>query len=204
MKNHLLLWVGALLITLLSGCATNSYQAINVDEFEPAKPSLSELDNWQINAKLGIRTATDTQSIRMLWQQQGEEYQLRLNGPLGFGSVLITGDSDQAEIQKGGQLITASPQQLTMQLTGIPLPIIALSWWVKGLVSPNHSAATDIQRAQTGQLEGFQQAGWQISILSYSQTGPYSTPKKIAGRQGELSFKLVISDWEFSNNRAGE
>ena len=77
MKNHLLLWVGALLITLLSGCATTSYQAINVDEFEPAKPSLSELNNWQINAKLGIRTATDAQSIRILWQQQDEEYQLR-------------------------------------------------------------------------------------------------------------------------------
>ncbi|MDB3926317.1 lipoprotein insertase outer membrane protein LolB [Porticoccaceae bacterium] len=204
MKNHLLLWVGALLITLLSGCATTSYQAINVDGFESAKPSLSELDNWQINAKLGVRTATDAQSIRMLWQQQGEEYQLRLNGPLGFGTAYIVGDSEQAEIQKGGQLITASPQQLVMQLTGVPLPITALSWWVKGLVSPNHSAATDIQRAQTGQLENFQQAGWQISILSYSQTGTYWTPKKIAGRQGELSFKLVISDWQFSNNRAAE
>jgi outer membrane lipoprotein LolB len=204
MKNHLLLWVGALLIMLLSGCATTKYQAINVDELESAKPSLSELDNWQINAKLGVRTTTDAQSIRMLWQQQGEEYQLRLNGPLGFGTAFIVGDSDLAEIQKGGQLITARPQQLTKQLTGIPLPITALSWWVKGLVSPNHSAATDIRRAQTGLLENFQQAGWQISILSYSQTGPYWTPKKLAGRQGELSFKLVISDWQFSNNRTAE
>ncbi len=204
MKNHLLLWVGALLIMLLSGCATTKYQAINVDELESAKPSLSELDNWQINAKLGVRTTTDAQSMRILWQQQGEKYQLRLNGPLGFGTAFIVGDSDLAEIQKGGQLITASPQQLTKQITGIPLPITALSWWVKGLVSPNHSAATDIRRAQTGLLENFQQAGWQISILSYSQTGPYWTPKKITGRQGELSFKLVISDWQFSNNRAAE
>jgi len=196
MKNYILLWVGALLLTLLSGCASNSYQATT--------SSISELDNWKINAKLGIRTATDAQSIQMLWQQQGEKYQLRLNGPLGFGSASIVGDSEQAEIKKGEQLITANPQQLTMQLTGIPLPISALSWWVKGLVSPNHTTATSIQRTQTGQLESFQQAGWQISILSYSQTGAYWTPKKIAGRQGELSFKLVISDWDFSNNKAAE
>ena len=196
MKNYILLWVGALLLTLLSGCASNSYQATT--------SSISELDNWKINAKLGIRTATDAQSIQMLWQQQGEKYQLRLNGPLGFGSASIVGDSEQAEIQKGEQLITANPQQLTMQLTGIPLPISALSWWVKGLVSPNHTTATSIQRTQTGQLKSFQQAGWQISILSYSQTGAYWTPKKIAGRQGELSFKLVISDWDFSNNKAAE
>lgn len=196
MKNYILLWVGALLLTLLSGCASNSYQATT--------SSISELDNWKINAKLGIRTATDAQSIQMLWQQQGEKYQLRLNGPLGFGSAFIVGDSEQAEIKKGEQLITANPQQLTMQLTGIPLPISALSWWVKGLVSPNHTTATSIQRTQTGQLESFQQAGWQISILSYSQTGAYWTPKKIAGRQGELSFKLVISDWDFSNNKAAE
>ena len=196
MKNYILLWVGALLLTLLSGCASNSYQATT--------SSISELDNWKINAKLGIRTATDAQSIQMLWQQQGEKYQLRLNGPLGFGSASIVGDSEQAVIQKGEQLITGNPQQLTMQLTGIPLPISALSWWVKGLVSPNHTTATSIQRTQTGQLESFQQAGWQISILSYSQTGAYWTPKKIAGRQGELSFKLVISDWDFSNNKAAE
>ena len=196
MKNYILLWVGALLLTLLSGCASNSYQATT--------SSISELDNWKINAKLGIRTATDAQSIQMLWQQQGEKYQLRLNGPLGFGSASIVGDSEQAVIQKGEQLITGNPQQLTMQLTGIPLPISALSWWVKGLVSPNHTTATSIQRTQTGQLESFQQAGWQISILSYSQTGAYWTPKKIAGRQGELSFKLIVSDWEFSNNKAAE
>ena len=196
MKNYILLWVGALLLTLLSGCASNSYQATT--------SSISELDNWKINAKLGIRTATDAQSIQMLWQQQGEKYQLRLNGPLGFGSASIVGDSEHAEIQKGEQLITANPQQLTMQLTGIPLPISALSWWVKGLVSPNHTTATSIQRTQTGQLESFQQAEWQISILSYSQTGAYWTPKKIAGRQGELSFKLVISDWDFSNNKTAE
>ncbi len=204
MKYHLLLWVGASLITLLSGCATTSYEAINSDEFKFAKPSLSQLDNWKINAKLGIRTATDAQSMHMLWQQQGEKYQLRLNGPLGFGSAFIVGDSEQAEIQKGEQLITANPQQLTMQLTGVPLPITALSWWVKGLVSPNHTSATSIQRAQTGQLKSFNQAGWQISILNNSQTGPYLIPKKIAGRQGDLSFKLIISDWEFSNNRASE
>mgnify|MGYP001572535648 FL=1 len=204
MKYHLLLWVGASLITLLSGCATTSYEAINSDEFKFAKPSLSQLDNWKINAKLGIRTATDAQSMHMLWQQQGEKYQLRLNGPLGFGSAYIVGDSEQAEIQKGEQLITANPQQLTMQLTGVPLPITALSWWVKGLVSPNHTSATSIQRAQTGQLKSFNQAGWQISILKNSQTGPYLIPKKIAGRQGDLSFKLIISDWEFSNNRASE
>ena len=196
MKNYILLWVGALLLTLLSGCASNSYQATT--------SSISELDNWKINAKLGIRTATDAQSIQMLWQQQGEKYQLRLNGPLGFGSASIVGDSEHAEIQKGEQLITANPQQLTMQLTGIPLPISALSWWVKGLVSPNHTTATSIQRTRTGQLESFQQAEWQISILSYSQTGAYWTPKKIAGRQGELSFKLVISDWDFSNNKTAE
>lgn len=201
MKNYLLLWVGALLITLLSGCATTSYQTIGIDE---PKLTLSELDNWKINAKLGIRTAKDAQSIQMLWKQQGETYQLRLNGPLGFGSAYIIGDSNQAEIQKGAQSITASPQQLTKQLTGIPLPITALSWWVKGLISPNHSAATYIQRAQTGQLESFKQAGWHINILSYTQTGPYWTPKKIAGRQGELTFKLIISDWDISDNKAAE
>lgn len=197
MKNTILLWIGALLFMLLFGCASNRFQATS-------SSSISELDNWKINAKLGIRTETDAQSIHLLWHQQGEKYQLRLNGPLGFGSAQIKGDSNQAEIEKGDQSITASPQQLAIQLTGMPLPVNALSWWIKGLLSPQHPAASDIKRSQTGRLESFHQAGWQISILSYSQTEEYLVPKKITGRQGELSFKLIISDWDFSNNKAAE
>lgn len=198
MKNTILLTIGALLLTLLSGCATNSYQP---DHRLPIKTSIAELDNWKINAKLGIQTATDAQSIYINWQQQSDKYQLRLNGPLGFGSVYIVGDSNQAEIKKGNQRITTNPQQLTMQLTGIPVPITALNWWVKGLLSPDYTA-TQIKRAPTGKLDSFIQAGWQISILSYVQKENYWMPKKISGRQGKLSFKLIISDWDFSEKAA--
>lgn len=203
MKNYSLLSVGALLAMLLSGCATTDYHANHAAQLHPENQALSELDSWKINAKLGIRTASEAQSIQLLWQQQGEKYQLKLNGPLGFGSAYIEGDRNQAKIQKNIQSLAASPQQLAMQLTGIPLPLTALSWWIKGLLSPDYPA-TNINRTQTGKLEDFQQAGWHISILDYAKTDQYWMPKKIAGRQGGISFKLVISRWDFSNNKAAE
>lgn len=203
MKNYSLLSVGALLAMLLSGCATTDYHANHAAQLHSENQALSELDSWKINAKLGIRTASEAQSIQLLWQQQDEKYQLKLNGPLGFGSAYIEGDSNQAKIQKNNRSLAASPQQLAMQLTGIPLPLTALSWWVKGLLSPDYPA-TNINRTQTGKLEDFQQAGWHISILDYAKTDQYWMPKKIAGRQGDISFKLVISRWDFSNNKAAE
>ncbi len=102
----------------------------------------------------------------------------------------------------GETIYRRPPQQLAMQLTGLPLPVDALSWWARGLPSPTQPAATDLATGADGLAVGFDQAGWQLSFSRYRQTDGGLLPGKIigslnAGEDRSYSFKLVISGWKF-------
>lgn len=194
MKHQTILLLSALLFSQLSGCVSISHKIS--DQPPTESPTLAELNNWKITGKLGIRTQQKAQSINLIWQQQGVNYTVNLNGPMGFGSATIDGDQQQATIRQGSKLLTGTADQLSAQLLGIPLSAVAMSWWVKGLASPNHVKASNIVSQENGVLSSLQQNGWQLHFSDHQAQGAFMMPKKISGRRGELSFKLVIKQWD--------
>lgn len=197
MKYQIIFLLGALILMQLSGCASVAYQV--PDQVSIENPTLAELDNWKLTGKLGIRTPQKAQSINLVWQQQQHNYNLKLNGPIGFGTAAIKGNQQQAFIQQGSQVISGTPDQLGNKLLGVPLSVDAMSWWVKGLISPHHPQVSDIIIQDDGLISSFQQNGWQLTFSGYHAQGAYMIPKKISGRREDLSFKLVVTQWNFSN-----
>lgn len=197
MKYPFIFLLTALVFTQLTGCSSINHNAKLQYQPSTESPALSSLDHWKLNAKLGIRSAEKAQSISLIWQQLGTNYSIKLQGPMGFGSATIDGNQQQAIIQQGSKNMTGAPDHLSAELLGVPLSIEAMNWWVKGLASPNHSKAANIVIQENGQLSRFEQNGWQLQFSGYSKNGPYLLPKKISGRRGELSFKLVINQWDF-------
>lgn len=197
MKYPFIFLLTALVFTQLTGCSSINHNAKLQYQPSTESPALSSLDHWKLNAKLGIRSAEKAQSISLIWQQLGTNYSIKLQGPMGFGSATIDGNQQQAIIQQGSKNMTGAPDHLSAELLGVPLSIEAMNWWVKGLASPNHSKAANIVIQENGQLSRFEQNGWQLQFSGYSKNGPYLMPKKISGRRGELSFKLVINQWDF-------
>ena len=197
MKYPFIFLLTALVFTQLTGCSSINHNAKLQYQPSTESPALSSLDHWKLNAKLGIRSAQKAQSISLIWQQLGTNYSIKLQGPMGFGSATIDGNKQQATIQQGSKNLMGAPDNLSAGLLGVPLSIEAMNWWVKGLASPNHSTAANIVIQENGQLSRFEQNGWQIQFSGYSKNGPYLLPKKISGRRGELSFKLVINQWDF-------
>lgn len=166
---------------------------------------MTALDEWKLSGKLGFRSPQQGGSAALQWTQEENNYQLLLSGPLGVGSAKIVGDDKTAEMLYRDTVYHQPPQQLAMRLTGVPLPVDALSWWVRGLPSPNQPAATDLANAADGLAIGFEQAGWQLSFSRYRQTAAGPLPGKIAGslsapnaaEDSRYSFKLIISRWNF-------
>ena len=97
MKHQIIFLVGAILTIQLSGCASVTHQI--ADHLPEESPTLAELDNWKITGKLAIRTPQKAQSINLIWQQQGINYTVKLNGPMGFGAATIDGNQQQATIK---------------------------------------------------------------------------------------------------------
>ena len=189
-------------IIFLSACSLQPQPAPTSSSWQLHQQQIAQLQDWKLSGKLGFRAPQQGGSASLKWIQEKENYQLSLSGPFGVGSAKIYGDNKTAEMLYGETIYRRPPQQLAMQLTGLPLPVDALSWWARGLPSPTQPAATDLATGADGLAVGFDQAGWQLSFSRYRQTDGGLLPGKIigslnAGEDRSYSFKLVISGWKF-------
>jgi outer membrane lipoprotein LolB len=197
-----------LLITLfvLGACAIQPQtqtQSAAPSDWQAYQLRVSQLEDWRLAGKLGFRGPDSGGSAAVNWQQRQNNYQLQLSGPFGAGSATISGNQQIAEMLYKDQLYRQSPEQLVTQLTGVPLPVSALSWWARGLPSPDQEIASSIATSPEGFASSFEQAGWQLTFSRYSETEAGSLPGKIVGSHQAsddrlYSFKLVISDWSFA------
>ena len=188
---------------MLAGC---SYQPT----VQPPSSSWSEhqqrliaYDQWQLQGKLGFKTLDRGGSATLYWSQNQQQYQVQLKGPLGAGNVVIEGDQTSAQMLSGDKLYRAAPSALAARFTGLPIPVDALAWWVRGLPNPhsnpnpnsNKTAPTGLITNPDGTAASFAQQGWQLTFSRYHMTNAGLLPKKISGQLGDQSFKLVISRW---------
>lgn len=157
--------------------------------------SVQQLQRWQLKGRIGYDNGHDGGSANLVWQQaQAGHGQLDLSGPLGFGSARITYAPNGAHLDTGKQQVDApSATELAWRVTGLMLPIPALTWWVRGLPWPD--AEVEDSHYNAGQLTQLAQAGWQLSFDRYQLHQGLMLPGRIKARQGDTRFTLLISDW---------
>jgi outer membrane lipoprotein LolB len=189
-----------LLLLVLQGCAilTNTSSTSTKESLNTLETAT--LNEWQITGKLGLRSAHQARVVKLHWHQQNEQYQLSISGPLGTGTATIRGNKDYMEMQLGTKTYRGTPQELGLQLLGVPLPVNAISWWARAIPSPNYPAANHVVINAQGIPNSFQQAGWQLDFSGFQSVDNHILPKKVAGQHGDLYFKLVISKWDISDN----
>ncbi|MDB4260131.1 lipoprotein insertase outer membrane protein LolB [Porticoccaceae bacterium] len=195
-----------LAVFTLSACAMQSLQPPQTaapSDWQTHQLRVSQLNDWRLAGKLGFRGPDSGGSASVNWQQQQNNFQLQLSGPFGAGRATLSGNQQIAEMLYQDKLYRQTPQQLASQLTGVPLPVGALSWWARGLPSPDQETASSIATSPEGYASSFAQAGWQLSFSRYSETDAGSLPSKIIGTHQSsdnrrYSFKLVISEWSFA------
>ncbi|MBT5387667.1 MAG: outer membrane lipoprotein LolB [Porticoccaceae bacterium] len=185
----------------MAGCSSQSMiQSSNTGSWQDHKLQVGQFDQWQLQGKLGFKNASQGGSANLKWLQNQQYYKLYLSGPLGAGSAVIEGDETLAKMRQGSQTFSDSPEFLALKLTGLAIPVDALSWWARGLPSPSKTAISNLITGPTGTAASFEQAGWQLSFSRYSQNQGIALPGKITGQLGDQSFKLVISGWSVPDN----
>ena len=198
----------AIVIIFLGACSLQPPTVpASSNSWQQHQQQIAQLQDWTLSGKLGFRAPQQGGSATVNWIQENENYHLSLSGPFGVGSAKIYGDDKTAEMLYKETVYRRPPQQLAMQLTGLPLPVDALSWWARGLPSPTQPVETDLATGADGLAVGFDQAGWQLSFSRYRQTdggllpgkiiGNYNTAANSTSEDRSYSFKLVISGWKF-------
>ena len=181
---------------LLNGCANQAaIEPATSFDWQQHQTQIAQLQNWGLQGKLGFKNARQGGSANLSWKQDQQQYSVSLSGPFGTGSALIEGDQYLASMHQGDQIYRNSPELLAQQLTGLAIPVNALSWWARGLPSPAESPINNLISGPSGAATSFEQAGWQLSFSGYRRKNDRNLPGKITGEFGEQSFKLIISVW---------
>ncbi len=196
--NYFLLLLIAL--SSLNGCQHLSTHPIMTT---PPTFAAAQLQHWSLIGKLGARLEHRAFSAQLIWQQQQDHYELTLQGPLGQGSVKITGDKNQMTLHTAEETIQSlEAESLLKDQLGWSIPIQALAWWIKGLPMPEQTFS-ETQYDEQHHLSHFIQQDWQITLTDYRmisfENNPLiqvELPHRILLEKSPLKLTVVISQWQ--------
>ncbi|MEZ5539144.1 MAG: lipoprotein insertase outer membrane protein LolB [Pseudomonadales bacterium] len=185
-----------LLSALLTGCVTKP-MATNGKPDLALQQRLTEIQRWDASGKLAVRSTNNSESARLQWLQNGEQFDIQLSGPAGLKATRIHGTPNDVNFEQGEQRVhAASVEELSQQLIGWPLPAAQLTWWLRGLPAPKPSPQKASYAAE-GWLAELEQDGWTIHFSDPQQPAPRITlPGRIDATRGELRITLIIKTWQ--------
>ena len=182
-------------VLLLNGCANQPVATGAIADWDSYQQRLKQQQQWQLSAKIGVRSSSDSGSAYLKWQQAPDNYDIHLSGPLGQGSVRIIGNSEQVTLEQAGKPTLSAPtaDQLLQQALGWHAPLEQLKYWVRGLPAPDLPAK--IEHTPQGVVASLQQSGWQLNYSRYRDEGDFLLPGKLVATQGELKLTLIVKNW---------
>lgn len=196
--------VACTLIFMLGSCASthpSSSQAFyshpHFSSWQARSLALSNIKQWTLQGAMGVQYRNTAHLINVSWQQQPQQYQIMLAGPLNFGSVKIIGNSQGVTLWRSAkQPISANtPEALLNKTLGWHLPVTDLYYWIRGLPVPHAPAITQLDPDY--RLLFLQQQGWQIHYFNYQPVNGIELPQKVEliNVQRDLKIRLVLKHW---------
>ena len=129
--------------------------------WENRQTVLKQMDYWSFRGRTVIRQDKEGWNVGVTWQQQREDFNIRLVGPFSQGAVELAGDDKLVTMtfSDGETYSAATPEELLAEVLGWLLPVSALRDWVRGL--PHAPIKIDEKTLdEKGRLITLSQAGW--------------------------------------------
>ncbi len=189
-----------LAISLTSACAIQPAQPSDQVDSNQHLSQLADLKQWQANGKASVTNDQQSLTLTVEWQQQGDQLQVSMTGPLGQGNGQLSGSPGQYQLLgPQGEFYAANLNDFSWQLLGTDLPLDSLRWWLLGMPDPN--LAYSISFNDLGLAGEITQAGWQIHYPRY-QGQELPLPNRIDLKQldststGNNRARIVITQWQ--------
>lgn len=198
-KNRVLRFKLGLLVCgcliLVSACSVVPVEP-EIHYSRAAMIHLYELEHWSFEGRLALTGQNDSWSANISWEHSPEAEKIKLSGPLGQGTVVISLTGNIVTIDRGGDDVQSStrPEEFINQQLGMFVPVQSLRYWVVGLPEPLRSYKdTDV---------GFNQAGW---LSEYKQMQPVNDeeamPHKMMVMNNQVKLKLIIDHWVLNDTK---
>lgn len=182
----------SLLLLIIAACSTTPTQ-VDVDAQHHA---LVHLENWQAEGKLGVRVNGEAHSAFFDWQNQPEQFALRLSGPLGQGTTWLRRSGTLVTLESADQpkQQAATAEELMQHQLGWQVPVSNLSYWIKGIAAPD-APVSHVARNPDNTLAELHQQGWRISFSRYGVEDGWALPGKLQAKRNDIAITVIIKDW---------
>jgi len=168
-----------------------------------------QIQSWAISGRISVQTKNDGGQADYTWQQHNlHEYNIRLQAPMGAGTMVINGRENGVTLKtsSGEETFDTDVDKLIQRLNGWPLPVSGLQYWVRALPAPT-SAYEVIEWKDSGLPGVMLQDGWRIEFKKYKAFDNKYLPSKVfINRQNgwtnsveEVDVRLIIRHWAFGN-----
>ena len=158
--------------------------------------SASLISSWEISGAIAAKNKNKGWTSTLDWVQRGaNQYQIRLLGPLGGGTVLVEKNGALVTYEEGPKKASSrSADELLEKQTGIRLPVHNLYFWARGLPAPGTIQSSHYDANH--HLESLTQAGYVINYSNYTSVGNFDLPGKIQLQGHGVWIKLIIKRWK--------
>ena len=186
---------------LLSGCSlwqrpAMSEQPLAANEREQR---IMALQQFELQASLGIKTPQDSISGNLHWQQlNAVDYKAQLRSGIGISLFELRQNSTGSAIKIRGDTYTAvDTSSLLLQLAGWSIPLQDMPLWLRGLPG---SRGRNIVRDEYGRVTAFMLTDstgivWQLQYQSFFPDS-LALPKRLLLSSSDTQIKLVIRNWQ--------
>lgn len=189
---------------LLAACSSKPVKQEASSSWLSRQAAVAEIDRWQLNARIGLRSEGRSGSATLIWNEQPGQRNLRLLGPVGGGLILLQQDDTGVTLQdsKGKTWYAVDAAELIHRVTGWQIPVSGLRWWLLGMTEPGSDA--DYTLDDSERLATVIQDGWKVTLAKYTLFGKYELPASVtvesqASKDDDeyIRAKLIVKQWDF-------
>lgn len=190
---------------LLAGCASTPPTPVPAPVASPKltwqsrQVQLNAVHAWQLSGRVSVSNEDEAWQLNVIWQQQADNYEIRLSGPFGMGKVRLEGSEDGVFLydSDGHAYYAQEPDSLLLEHTGVFMPISSLYYWIRGLPDPATGGIQIPQLDTWGRLTHLRQDGWSVDLKRYARVDKLQLPDKLFIRNDQgIEVRVVIDQWE--------
>ena len=181
---------------MLAGCAVLPESGPDpIAQWQERRRRLNALAHFSFLGRLALRTPRDALNARIRWRQDGDEYRIRMGGPIGEAAFELRGGSEGVELRSTDGVHRAdSPEALLREHIGWSFPLQGLRYWVLGVTTPG-AAVEALEFDPQGRPAHFVQSGWRIVYRRYVGVHDFELPERLDLDHARLEARLVVSRW---------
>lgn len=156
------------------------------------------LSAWKLTGHFGVLTENNGGSLDIFWNQQGDDYKIRMIAAMGQGAVLIRGNAHGVMLKtRDGESYAEDVDELLFTRLGMKVPLSGMHHWLRGIPVDGQPTKKTLWDEQ-GQLYKLVQDGWNIEMSAYKKVGDYILPHDFyleRDDQPELEIRFKIRQW---------